>query len=84
MEKINEPECGHCTRIVSGIEFYVGEKKLFNEKPWSQLKMESVYVPSKESYAPLAAYMINACKKMRCQDEVTRFRTKLDPIARHK
>lgn len=79
MEKIQEPECGHCVLIVSNAEFFVGEnpEHFFNGKSWSQLRNESVYLPAKESYAPLAAYMINACKKNNCSSEVERFKVKL-------
>lgn len=83
MAKINEPECGHCTYIVSGKEVYVGEAKetFLNGKPWSQLKAESVYVPAVESYGPLVTYIINSCKKMNCSDDVTRFKVKLDSLS---
>lgn len=83
MEKINEPECGHCVRIVSGEEFFVGESPdhWFNKKPWSLLRRQSVLLPAEESYAPLAAYVINSCKKMGCSHEVTRFKVKLDALS---
>lgn len=82
MKQINEPECGHCTFIVSGKEIYVGEDKnhRFNGKPWSQLKLESIYVPAVESYSKIATYMINACKRAGCSDEVTKFKVKLDSL----
>jgi len=79
---INEPECGHCTYIVSGHQVYVGEAQAswLNGKPWSAIKAESVYVPSVESYAPLATYIINACKQMNCSDAVTKFKVKVDSV----
>jgi hypothetical protein len=82
MKKIQEVECGHGVSIVSGAEIFVGEapKYHFRKKPWSQLKRESVYVPAEESYAPLAAYIINSCKKMNCSEDVTRFKVKLDSL----
>ncbi len=82
MKEIGEVECGHCTFIVSGKEIYVGEEKehLFNDKPWSQLKLESIYVPAKESYAKIAAYMINSCKRANCSAEVTKFKVKIDGL----
>lgn len=82
-KEINEPECGHCTYIMSGREVYVGEKKehFFNGKPWSQLKSESIYLPAVESYAPLSTYIINSCKQMNCSDDVTRFKVKLDSLS---
>jgi hypothetical protein len=82
MEAIGEFECGHGVMIISQKEFYVGEnpKTYYNKKPWSQLKRESVYVPAVESYAPIANYMINACKKMDCLDQVDRFRVRLDQL----
>lgn len=82
MKAIGEPECGHCVYIVSGKEIFVGEKSAFhlNEKPWSQLKQESVLLPAQESYAPLAAYTINACKKMNCSDDAGKFKIKLDTL----
>ncbi len=83
MKAINEPECGHCTYIVSGKEIFIGESPAtyLNKKPWSQLKAESVYVPAVESYAPLITYIINACKKMNCSKEVERYSTKLDKLS---
>lgn len=80
MNNIKEPECGYCTYILNEKSFFVGEKKEnhFNGKPWSQLKAESILVPAKESYAPLSAYIINSCKQMNCNDDVTKFKVKLD------
>jgi hypothetical protein len=80
MKHIGEPECGYGLYIISGREVYVGEKTLFNGKPWSALKAQSVLLPAEESYSPLAAYIINACKKMNCSDQVTRFKVKLDAL----
>jgi hypothetical protein len=82
MEKIGEPECGHCVWIVEGQEAFLGEKEghLLNGKPWSQIRKESVYLPAKESYAPLATYVINSCKKLRCNDDLTKFKVKLDSL----
>ena len=83
LKQIGEPECGHCAMIVSGKEIYVGEKPdhLFNKKPWSQLKRESVFVPAVESYAPLATYIINSCKENNCNDQVDRFKIRLDSLS---
>ncbi len=83
MEAIGETKCGHCVYIVSGRDIFVGEKKEthFAGKSWSQLKRESVLVPAEESYARIAAYMINACKKMKCSDDVNRFRVRLNSLS---
>lgn len=82
IKEIGEIECGHCTYIVTGKEIYLGETKehQLNNKPWSQIKAESVLVPSEEAYAPLATYMINACKKMNCNDDLTRFKVKIESL----
>lgn len=82
MKQIGEPECGHCVWIMSKKEYYVGENKKFwlGKKPWSRVKRESIFVPAVESYAPMAAYMINACEQMHCSDDVTRFKVKLDSL----
>jgi hypothetical protein len=82
MERIKEPECGHGVSIVSGAEVFIGEAKgtWFGGKPWSQVKRESVYVPAVESYAPLATYIINSCKKMGCSADVDKFKVKLDSL----
>ncbi len=63
-------------------EVYVGEQKthLFNGKPWSQLKTESIYLPAKESYAPLVTYIINQCKQNNCSDQVDKFKVRLDEL----
>lgn len=78
-DSIGEPECGHCVFIVSGKEMFIGDlpKNYFNGKPWSELKAESIFLPAQESYAPLSAYVINSCKKMNCEKEITPFRIKL-------
>jgi hypothetical protein len=82
-KQIGEFECGHCVYIVSGKEIFIGEGKAYqlNGKPWSQIKHEAVLLPAVESYAPLAAYVINACKKMHCSDDIARFKIKLDSLS---
>lgn len=82
MKQIGEAECGHGVSIVSGKEIFVGEdpKNQPGGKPWSQLKAESVYVPAVESYAPLATYIINSCKKNNCDSTVTGFKINLDKV----
>lgn len=82
MKQISEPECGHCVYIVSGKEVFLGEQAghWLNGKPWSKLRQTSVYLPVAESYAPLATYIINACKKMNCSDDVDKFKVKLDSL----
>ena len=82
MRAVKEMECGHGVSIVSGDEIFVGEaeKFRFNGKPWSQLRSESVYLPAEESYAPLAKYIINSCKQNNCDEQVNRFKVKLDSL----
>jgi hypothetical protein len=81
-KEIGEPECGHGVFLMSGKQFFVGEEKVhwFNGKPWSQLKRESVIVPAEESYAPLATYIINSCAQAHCNDQVSRFKVRLDEL----
>ncbi len=81
-KQIGEPACGHCTYIVTGREIYIGEKSphFLNGKAWSQIKLESVYVPAVESYGPLSDYIINSCKKMKCNDAVDAFKIKIDSL----
>lgn len=83
MTQIQEPACGHGVSIMTGREIFVGEGPLhlMNNKPWSVLKSQSVYLPATESYAPLATYVINACEKMGCNDQVAKFKVKLDSLA---
>lgn len=82
MEKIGEVECGHGVSIVTGNQIYVGENEpnLFNKKPWSQVRAESIYLPAEESYAPISVYIINNCIKFKCSDAVTRFKVKVDTV----
>lgn len=82
MDKIGEPECGHCTFIMTSREIFIGEKPehQYHEKPWSQLRRESVLVPAVEGYAPLSAYIINNCEKFNCSGDVQRFKIKLDGL----
>lgn len=81
-KQIQEPACGHGVFTMSQKQIYVGEKKehWFNGKPWSQLKAESVYLPAKESYAPMASYIINMCAKNNCSQDVDRFKVRLDEL----
>ncbi len=81
-KQINESECGHCTYIVSGKEIYVGEKEghWLNGKPWGQIKEESIYLPAEESFAPLADYIINSCKKLKCNSQIEEFKVKLNSL----
>jgi len=80
--EVGEISCGHCVLVVSGREFFVGEGKdhLLNGKPWSQIKASSVLLPAVESYAPLAEYVLDSCKRVNCDSDVTRFTVKLDAI----
>lgn len=82
MEKIKEPECGRGVSIVKGEEIFIGELDghLFNGKKWSEIRSESIYIPAKESYSPLAAYIIDQCKAANCEDDVDRFKVKLDSL----
>ncbi len=82
MNEIGEVECGHGVYIMSGKEIFIGEEKghLLNGKKWSELKAQSVYVPAEESYAPLATFIINSCEKLSCNDQVDRYKIKLDSL----
>jgi hypothetical protein len=82
MKQIQEAECLYGVSIVSGTEIYVGAEKAhwFNGKPWTQLNDESVQCPAEECYAPLAGYIIDSCKKMNCDSQVTGFKVKLDSL----
>ncbi len=82
MKYIGEPECGHGVYIVSGRQIIIGELPghLLNGKKWSELKAQSIYVPAKESYAPLSTYMINSCKKMNCDSQIDAYKVKLDSL----
>lgn len=53
---------------------------LNDKKPWNQVLLESMSLPAEESYAPLSTYIINSCEKMHCDDQVTRFKVKLDSL----
>lgn len=82
MEAIQEAECGHGVFIISKKEIFVGEAEIthFNKKPWSQLRRESVYLPAVESYAPVASYLINSCKQSNCNDQITKFKIRMDEL----
>lgn len=79
MKEIGEAECGHGIFTVSKKQVFVGERpeNYFNKKPWSVLRQQSVLVPAEESYAPMAAFIINSCKKNHCDKEVEKFKIKL-------
>ncbi len=80
--EIDEPECGHCVYIVSGKQIFIGEnaKHQLGGKPWSLVKAESIMLPAVESYAPLSAYIINACKKAGCSADASKFQKVLSPL----
>lgn len=82
MQNIQEASCAYGVSIVTGKEIWVGElpAHLYNKKPWSQLRGESVYLPAEESYAPLSAFLINTCKQDGCNDTIDRFKVKLDSL----
>jgi hypothetical protein len=82
MQQVGEAECGRCITIVSGREVFLGEGvgHRFNGKPWSQIRASAVILPAEESYAPLAAYIINSCHKLKCNAEVDRFLVKLNSL----
>lgn len=82
MKNIQEFECGHGVFIISGNEVWVGEdpKHWYKGKSWSQLKAQSIYLPAVESAAPLWTYIINACAKAQCNDQVDRYRVQLDQL----
>lgn len=80
-QQIKEAECGHCVNILSGKESFIGESvshQLYG-KPWSKVRKESIFVPP-ESYASLATYIINSCKKAGCNSEVDKFKIKLNSL----
>ncbi len=82
MKQIGEMECGHGVAIVSGKEVYIGDgpTHLFSGKSWTQVKLESIYLPAVESFGPLSEYIINACKKMNCNKQVDAFKVKTDSL----
>lgn len=82
MAKIGEAECGHCVYIVSGKEEFIGEapEHGLKGKPWHMVHEQSILLPAEESYAPLAAYIINSCKKANCSKDTQKFKEKLDSL----
>lgn len=82
-EKIQELYCGHGVAIMTGDQIFIGneEKHFFNGKSWDTLRNQSVLVPAVESYAPIATYIINSCKKLNCSKDVTKFQVKLDELS---
>ena len=78
-EHTQELSCGHCVYIKSGREVFVGESektRLFGKK-WSELRDQSVLLPAAESYAPLSVYLINSCKRLKCDGSVEKFLVKI-------
>ncbi len=81
MDEIGEAECGYCRYTISDKVIYVGEQPehQFNSKPWSKLKKHAILFPAEESYAPMKAFGINACKSMgSCNKDIAKWRIKLD------
>lgn len=81
-KEIGEIACGHGVFIVSGKEIFIGEAPahMYKGKPWSVLKEQSIYVPAVESFAPIEQDLINMCAKNSCNDQVDKFRVKLDSL----
>lgn len=82
MKQIQEMACGHGVAIMSGTEIYVGDlpAHMWKGKTWTQLKQESVHLPAVESYAPLATYMIDSCKRFNCNTQLDAFRIKINSL----
>lgn len=82
MAQIQEFSCGHGVAIMSGTEIYVGDLPAhqWKGKTWTSLKDESVHFPAVESYAPLATYLINSCKRFNCNASLDAFRVKLNSL----
>lgn len=82
MAQIGEPECGHCVTIMTGAVSFIGENAphLLNGKKWSEVRTSAIYLPAKESYEPLAKYIIDSCKVMNCSAEVTKFKVRVSAL----
>jgi hypothetical protein len=82
MKQIHEAECGHCIYTITGRETFLGEMPGhgLNGKKWSQIRAESIYLPAVESYAPIKTYIVDACAKMNCNDQVSAFRVKINAL----
>ncbi len=79
--EIGEPECGRCTWTISDRVKFIGESEdhhLYG-KPWSLIKIEAVIMPS-EYFAGLKSYIVKSCKELKCDDQIPRWRIKVDSI----
>ncbi len=82
MAEIGEPQCGYCTWTISDKEKYVGEAEATHlyEKPWSQIRDESILSPS-EAFAAVKAWVVKMCydnPDVAGCAEVAKWRVKLD------
>lgn len=82
MKMLQELSCGHGVAMMSGTEIYVGDAPNhgWKGKTWTEIKSESVHVPAIESFAPLETYLINTCRKFKCNSQLDAFRIKLDSL----
>lgn len=80
--KIQELSCLHGVATMTGDEIFIGElpEHFFNGKPASQIKEESILMPADESYSPMVTYIINSCKALNCNSDVTRFKVKIESL----
>ena len=52
---------GHCVKIISGQEFDVDDKNLFEKKTWWEMRPTFLQMPS-SSWRAIKTYVISACK----------------------
>ena len=81
-EKIQELNCLYGVYTMSGKEVFIGNNPVnyFNGKSATQIKEESILMPAVESYSPMVTYIINSCKALNCNSDVTKFKVKIDSL----
>lgn len=80
-KEIKEPSCGRCVWTISDKVQYVGEAKerWIYGKPWSRIRVEALVTPT-ESWAKIKANIVKSCKETNCDEQIPRWRVKLDSL----
>lgn len=86
IQEIDVPICieinmseGHCTTIITGKEFPVDDKNLFENKNWFDQSPTMLRLPA-SSWAKIKAYLLKQCKRYGDCKEVTQSNNNIDEL----
>lgn len=79
MKNIKEPTCGRCTWTIDDKVQYVGnnESNYLDGQSWLDIQLTGVIFPA-QSVAKVKGYIVNQCKKTNCNDNISKWRVKIN------